>query len=93
MTQSMSFSPYKKAFEERIAKWESQLRTTQDVLDEWMLCQRQWLYLEPIFSSEDINRQLPVCTVAQWLDVGLTAGCHAFKATHNQHRHNGSIPV
>jgi len=29
MTQSMSFSPYKKAFEERISKWESQLRTTQ----------------------------------------------------------------
>jgi len=25
MTQSMSFSPYKKPFEERIAKWEQQL--------------------------------------------------------------------
>ena len=60
MTQSMSFSPYKKPFEERISTWENKLKTTQDVLDEWLLCQRQWLYLEPIFSSEDINRQLPV---------------------------------
>ena len=29
MTQSMSFSPYKQPFEERISKWEAQLRTTQ----------------------------------------------------------------
>jgi len=29
MTQSMSFSPYKKPFEDRITKWEGQLRTTQ----------------------------------------------------------------
>lgn len=60
MAQSMSFSPYKKPFEERITTWESKLVMTQDVMDEWLQCQRQWLYLEPIFSSEDINRQLPV---------------------------------
>ncbi|XP_019911214.2 dynein heavy chain 1, axonemal [Esox lucius] len=60
MTQSMSFSPYKKPFEERIVTWESKLRMTQDVLEEWLTCQRSWLYLEPIFSSDDINRQLPV---------------------------------
>ncbi|XP_065895241.1 dynein axonemal heavy chain 1-like isoform X2 [Dysidea avara] len=60
MTQAMSFSPYKKPFEARIMTWENKLRITQDVMEEWMLCQRSWLYLEPIFSSEDINRQLPV---------------------------------
>uniref|UniRef100_A0A8C4W521 Dynein axonemal heavy chain 1 n=1 Tax=Gopherus evgoodei TaxID=1825980 RepID=A0A8C4W521_9SAUR len=56
MTQSMSFSPYKKPFEDRMNTWETKLKMTQ----EWLTCQRSWLYLEPIFSSEDINRQLPV---------------------------------
>ncbi|KAK7907430.1 hypothetical protein WMY93_016042 [Mugilogobius chulae] len=59
MTQSMAFSPFKKFFENRISKWESQLKITQDVLEEWLTCQRSLLYLEPIFSSPDINQQLP----------------------------------
>ncbi|KAJ3324532.1 Dynein heavy chain 1, axonemal, partial [Blyttiomyces sp. JEL0837] len=60
MTQSMSFSPFKKPFAERIALWESKLRTVQEVLEAWMACQRSWLYLEPIFGSDDIITQLPV---------------------------------
>lgn len=39
--------------------WEFRLKYAQGLVDEWISCQRTWLYLEPIFSSEDIMRQLP----------------------------------
>lgn len=60
MTQSMTFSPYKKPFEERITKWDIQLNLVSEILDEWITLQRQWMYLEPIFSSDDIMQQLPL---------------------------------
>jgi dynein heavy chain len=29
------------------------------MLEEWLLCQGKWLYLEPIFSAEEIMKQIP----------------------------------
>jgi len=60
LTQSMMFSPYKDPFIDQLTSWETKIKTTQAVLDEWMACQRSWLYLEPIFNSKDIVEQLPL---------------------------------
>jgi hypothetical protein len=31
-----------------------------EVLEQWIALQRTWMYLEPIFGSEDIMQQLPL---------------------------------
>ncbi|KAJ3215607.1 Dynein heavy chain 6, axonemal [Dinochytrium kinnereticum] len=42
-----------------IDRWDKQLSLFADTLEAWLNCQRNWLYLESIFSAPDIQRQLP----------------------------------
>ncbi|GIL57271.1 hypothetical protein Vafri_12526 [Volvox africanus] len=57
--QAMNASPFVKPFKERASAWEATLQNLQDMLDNWLKCQATWLYLEPIFSSDDIVKQMP----------------------------------
>lgn len=57
--QAMSASPFIQGIKEDVKAWDSTLGQLQDLLDQWTRCQSHWMYLEPIFSSEDILKQLP----------------------------------
>jgi dynein heavy chain 1 len=60
---AMRHSPYYKAFEEEAGVWEEKLNRVHMLFDVWVDVQRQWVYLEGIFSgSADIRNLLPVET-------------------------------
>jgi len=43
-------------FKALVEDWSRKLKLFARTLDEWLLCQRNWLYLESIFSAADIQR-------------------------------------
>ncbi|CAK0790352.1 unnamed protein product [Prorocentrum cordatum] len=57
--QTMKGSPYATAFMTAIVEMENWLLNTQEIMDVWLKVQAVWLYLEPIFGSEDIVKQMP----------------------------------
>lgn len=59
LASAMQFSVFKKPFEERIEKWNNKLLSVSDTIEERTKIQRQWIYLQPIFDSADITKQLP----------------------------------
>ena len=42
-----------------VERIDRQLHLFSDTLDEWVACQKEWMYLKTIFSAPDIQRQLP----------------------------------
>nr|XP_031294136.1 dynein heavy chain 14, axonemal [Camelus dromedarius] len=58
-------------------EWDQNLTLFSYTLEEWMNCQRNWLYLEPIFHSTEIQRQLPAeaklfsQVISMWKEIML----------------------
>ena len=55
----MRGSPFIEPFKDEVIAWEEVLMSTSDSLEVWLQVQSTWCYLEPVFSSEDIKKQMP----------------------------------
>lgn len=59
--QTMRLSPYFKEFEEEASVWEDRLNRVHVLFDVWIDVQRQWVYLEGVFTGNaDIKHLLPM---------------------------------
>ncbi|KAF2129349.1 dynein heavy chain [Dothidotthia symphoricarpi CBS 119687] len=59
--QAMRHSPYYKEFEEEASAWEDKLNRVHVLFDVWIDVQRQWVYLEGVFTGNaDIKHLLPM---------------------------------
>ena len=60
LVMTLKQSPYLRNLKRRVEEVERKLIGFQDLLQSWKRCQRAWMYLEPIFSAEDLKKNMPI---------------------------------
>lgn len=66
---TITSSRFMAGIRQEVEKTETALKLFSETLDEWLECQRQWMYLETIFAAPDIQAgcelsfTCPLCTL------------------------------
>ena len=55
--EKLDLSPFKGLITEQISKWNILLISS--ILEEWIKCQKSWIYLQQVFDSGDIVKDIP----------------------------------
>jgi hypothetical protein len=57
--QAMLSSPAARPFIDRIGGWVRKLQAMGEIFDAWLKCQQAWMFLGPVYGSEEIAKHMP----------------------------------
>ena len=55
----MMSSRYIVPFKDEVGGWVNKMSTVAEIIEQWVVVQNYWMYMEAVFSSGDISKQLP----------------------------------
>jgi len=55
----MATNRYSAPFKEKVQNWIITLSTVSEIIEQWLMVQNMWMYMEAVFSGGDIVKQLP----------------------------------
>ncbi len=73
--------------------WVKKLAAMQDIIDAWMLAQQKWMFLGPVYGSEEIAKQMPKVRVTMVHGVGDCMGVVLVVHSSTVQVHEGDVAL